>query len=251
MLLKSTLTCMYTNADTLTNKMAELKCRVDNIKPDVIMITETKPKHCRYPVTQQEINITGYEQHSTNLSNNIGRGTIIYTSNRLNASSASMDTQYTESTWIRIKLRGEESPLIGCVYRSPQSTPANNEQLRNLIKNENQDNLTHLMILGDFNYPGIDWNSSTTAGDDSTKNEEYQFLETVRDTYLYQHVMENTRGRGTDMPHVLDKSTTRHHWGKVITVHWFSNSTVIQNIKIRHIRNSTMTEATITPCEQT
>ena len=112
-----------------------------------------------------------------------------------------MDTQYTESTWIKIKLRGEESLLIGCVYRSPQSTPANNEQLRNLIKNANQDNPTHLMIVGDFNYPGIDWNSSTTAGEDSTKNEEYQFLETVRDTYLYQHVMENTRGRGTDTPH--------------------------------------------------
>ena len=70
---------MYTNADTLTNKMAELKCRVDDIQPDVFMITETKPKYCRHPVTQQEIDITGYEQYRTNLSNNIGRGTFIYT----------------------------------------------------------------------------------------------------------------------------------------------------------------------------
>ncbi len=195
---------MYTNADTLTNKMAELKCRVDHLNPDIILITETKPKNCRYPVTQQEIDITGYEQHSTNLSNKIGRGTIIYTSNRLNARMVTTDTQYVESTWIKIKLRGEESLLVGCVYRSPQSTPANNKQLRNLIKEVSKDNPTHLLMVGDFNYSGIDWNSNTTIGEDTTTNEDYQFLETIRDSYLFQHVTENTRGRGTDTPHLLD-----------------------------------------------
>ena len=35
---------MYTNADTLTNKMPELKTLVKDIQPSVIAITEVIPK---------------------------------------------------------------------------------------------------------------------------------------------------------------------------------------------------------------
>ena len=184
--------------------MVELKHRVDDTNPDIIMITEIKPKHYRYPVTGQELAITGYDQHSTNLSNKQGRGTIIYTKTGLNARSTQMNTHYTESTWITIKLRGDESLIVGCIYQSPQNTQRNNVQLLKLIEEASRKNPTHLMIVGDFNYPGIDWNRSTTTGEDTNTNQEYQFLETVRDTYLYQHVTENTRGRGTDTPHLLD-----------------------------------------------
>ena len=37
--------CMYTNADTLTNKMPELKALVKDIQPSVIAITEVIPKN--------------------------------------------------------------------------------------------------------------------------------------------------------------------------------------------------------------
>ncbi|RUM41878.1 MAG: hypothetical protein DSY80_08175, partial [Desulfocapsa sp.] len=47
------------------------------------------------------------------------------------------------------------------------------------------------------------WSSWTTNGD-STETEEYRFIEALRDGYLYQHVTENTRGRGGNTPHLLD-----------------------------------------------
>ena len=56
-------------------------------------------------------------------------------------------------------------------------------------------------MVGDFNLPGIYWDSWTS--DANNRNEEL-FIETLRDNYLYQHVTKNTRGRGSDAPHLLD-----------------------------------------------
>jgi hypothetical protein len=64
---RNTLICWYTNADTLTNKMAELRNRVNQAedKPHMILVTEVKPKNSRYQITEAEIDIAGYELHTT------------------------------------------------------------------------------------------------------------------------------------------------------------------------------------------
>jgi hypothetical protein len=47
------------------------------------------------------------------------------------------------------------------------------------------------MVMGDFNFPKIDWKNWLTKGDKISEN----FVESIRDSYLLQHVMENTRMR--------------------------------------------------------
>ena len=69
---------------------------------------------------------------------------------------------------------------------------------------------SHLLIAGDFNYPNIDWSDWSTPGD-NTANEEFLFVEELRASYLYQHVEEATRGRGSNEPHVLDLITNEEH----------------------------------------
>ena len=54
----SNIKCMYTNADTLTNKMPELKTLVKDTQPSVIAITEVIPKNYRFPVQKAEIKIS-------------------------------------------------------------------------------------------------------------------------------------------------------------------------------------------------
>ena len=49
---------MYTNADTLINKMPELKALAKDIQPSVIAITEVIPKNYQYPVQKAEIKIS-------------------------------------------------------------------------------------------------------------------------------------------------------------------------------------------------
>ena len=64
--------------------------------------------------------------------------------------------------------------------------------------------------MGDFNFREIDWNNEeTSVGEDHIAT---IFLESVRDTYLHQHVKEPTRYRSDNIPSLLDLiSTNEEH----------------------------------------
>ena len=49
--------CMYTNTDTVTNKISELKASVENHNPWIIIITEVIPKNYRIPVHKAKLKI--------------------------------------------------------------------------------------------------------------------------------------------------------------------------------------------------
>jgi len=75
------LSVIYTNADNLINKLTELKLVISSmqIKPQVIAITEIKPKYLRNSLCKSEFNINGYNLHIKDLSDNTERGVLIYT----------------------------------------------------------------------------------------------------------------------------------------------------------------------------
>ena len=56
--------------------------------------------------------------------------------------------------------------------------------------------------MGDFNYKHINWETwSTSKSNDSV---EEKFLEALKDSFLFQHVTQPTRHRGSDEPSILD-----------------------------------------------
>ena len=72
--------CIYTNADSLLNKIEEFKIRFlsdENIS-DIIAITEVVPKNMRYTLNNAEIELSGYELFPSNFPGSARRGVIIY-----------------------------------------------------------------------------------------------------------------------------------------------------------------------------
>ena len=69
---------LYTNADSLHNKLQELKLLISSLEhtPQIIAITEVNNKSNNKAVIN-EFNIPGYELYITNLEE-ISRGMIIY-----------------------------------------------------------------------------------------------------------------------------------------------------------------------------
>lgn len=59
-----------------------------------------------------------------------------------------------------------------------------------------------MCLIGDFNAPNISWNHQTSSK--SENSFESKFIETIQDCFLYQHVNQPTRFRGTDTPSLLD-----------------------------------------------
>lgn len=56
----SALRILYTNADQLSNKINELESEVALLSPDIIIITEAKPKNSLQPLTVNSILLKGY-----------------------------------------------------------------------------------------------------------------------------------------------------------------------------------------------
>ena len=195
--------CMYTNADTLTNKMPELKALVKDIQPSVIAITEVIPKNYRYPVQKAEIKISEDYNIFPECISNMGRGITIQLHKSIEAQEVNIQTTFEESIWCEGKLEGNDRLLIGCIYRSESGTTENNNKLRELIRKISTLGYSHVLIMGDFNYKDIKWENWSTPGCNES-SDEFLFVEALRDSFFHQHIVQPTRVRHGQEPSVLD-----------------------------------------------
>ncbi|XP_069103752.1 uncharacterized protein [Argopecten irradians] len=206
------LTCFYTNADQLKNKLSELAIRVNEIKPEIIGITEVKPKTRSLNMKPQEFSIEGntdYCMFDKNIDNNMGRGMILYVNKLLQPKEVRLETNFQENIFIEVPLNVHEKLLIGLIYRSDSGSEENNNSLRNLINEATSKNYSKMIIMGDFNYPDINWETWNSKGD-STESHEYKLIHCLQDNFLSQVIEHPTRWRGNDTPHILDLVITNN-----------------------------------------
>jgi endonuclease/exonuclease/phosphatase family metal-dependent hydrolase len=210
---------LYTNADQLKNKLTELEIRVEELQPWIIAITEVKPKHSRYNTSEGEYMLEkqpNYNVYSKNVDGEAGRGLLLYVNKNLKCSEAKIDSHFEEFLAVEIQLNGNDTLLVVLVYRSDAGTAENNNQLNTLLTQLARTKNTHLLILGDFNYPTINWQDMSTTGSPSSK--EAHFIEAFMASYLTQHVTMPTRARGQDRANLLDLViTNEEHMVRDIT----------------------------------
>ena len=201
---RNNITVMYTNADQLTNKIDNLNLRIQIHQPHIIAVTEVNAKNCKYPPDPVIFHIPGYQSFSKNISTtDKTRGIIIHVHNSIkDIVEVTAATNFSEHILISAQINKTEKFLIGCIYRSESGSDENNIALTNLMKEIGDMKYPHKLIMGDFNYKLINWSNWST-----TKNEtsnEYKFIEAVKDSYLFQHIKEPTRSRGTQRENLLD-----------------------------------------------
>ena len=110
-----------------------------------------------------------------------------------------LNTQpFEESVWCTFTSNNNEKVLIGCIYKSPSSTPENIDELYKLMKHDELGTHDKVCIVGDFNFPTINWKGEWTNEENNT------FCESLRESFLCQMVTNPTRRRGDQTPHILD-----------------------------------------------
>ena len=180
-----------------------------NREPDLIIITEAIPKAQRLPISPAQLFIAGYTLYtnfspsSPNLGSSGTRGICVYAAESLGVSEVALELSSIEQVWIRLALAGSDSLLIGCLYRSPSgNTEESIHHLEQLMLKATAMPFSHLMIIGDFNIPQINWDTVSSAAPPSHGS--HSFIETIQDCLLYQHVQCPTRYRLGETPSVLD-----------------------------------------------
>ena len=154
-------------------------------------------KNCRFFPTIPELSIPGYNTFSSG--NNSGRGICIYIKDNINAAEVLLDQDFAEQLSVEIKLRKGDSLLISTIYRSPNSSDLNNIELSNILQTINDHHSSHKLIVGDFNFPAINWSTMSTNDPAAQR-----FLNCVNGQYWTQHINQATIQCGADRTSLLD-----------------------------------------------
>ena len=105
-----------------------------------------------------------------------------------------------------LKLKGNDVLLIGVLYRSPGSLVSENymfiEQFSTVLK----ENHSHMLIMGDFKYPEIDWKLQISHA--AANHPSQDFITCYKDWFLYQHVTPPTHYRAQQNANILDMIIT-------------------------------------------
>ncbi len=165
-----------------------------NEQPDILCITETwlndnvcdeELQQPNYVLFRRDRNIDDYP---IGMYTQTARGgVLIFTHVNMNGSMATIDSNGTESLWINISTTTDNQLLIGNCYRPELAGPPYVTKLCNLISSINH---TNTVLVGDFNFRGIDWSTESALG-----NCEDMFLRCIQENFLHQMVTLPTRDK--------------------------------------------------------
>nr|VZH90178.1 unnamed protein product [Spirometra erinaceieuropaei] len=197
------LRCLYTNAQSLLSKLDELKLCLVELSPDVLAVTET---WLSGNISDNEVALPGYQIYRRDREHRQGGGIVVYVNDGLAVSDNT--TKFvcsTEAIWLTIKATGSPCLDVLTVYRPPRTDRIADTQL--LEQLEKFSSRPNIMIMGDFNAPGTNWNTLQASGPKSAFD--YRLLSKTLNACLTQHVMFPTRTREGQRANCLDLVFTK------------------------------------------
>ena len=150
------------------NKFPELHAVVNDHSPLIIGIAES---WCNSSIGDAELCLDGYNLFRNDRLSGVGGGVVLYVHSSLSATPCKVlsEVGFKNSLWCQITLSSTEILLVGVVYRAPSSSNVNNQKLLSIIGRLHElVNFTHLLIMGDFNFPAINWAESYCPGNDGS-----------------------------------------------------------------------------------
>ena len=180
--------CKYSNIRSMVNivKRDEIEHQIRNNNLKIIGLTETCLNES---ISDAEINIKGFKTYRKDRvkgSKSHGGGVLLYVSEDL-TSYLWEDASFigSESIWVQIKIGDNEYLVVGVYYKRPDLEDDGIQKMHGIIKLVSNYNV---VIMGDFNYPGIDWMNLSANATGS------EFIDLTLDCFLCQYVTEPTRG---------------------------------------------------------
>ena len=191
--IKTSISVLYTNAQSLVNKINEMRAVVTINKPDILIVTETWTNDS---ISNEYLLISGYDiierKDRNDTDKGRGGGILMYVKKDLYSWKIESETEFNQCGVIGIKRNGRDLRVVA-VYRSPNSTRLNDDELCKWVAKMNG----LYVMIGDFNLPDIRWQTGCSGAKGR------RFLETMKDKFLSQHVETATHDSGNILDLVI------------------------------------------------
>ena len=184
---------IFMNAQSICNKIDELKVVVAENEPDILAICETWTNdNVGNAVLGIEDYVIAARKDRNDTAGGRGGGLLVYVRKDMYVWQVTETTNFNQCVTISIKCGGE-NVNVHSVYRSPNSNRENDEKLNNWIVEMRGSNI----LIGDFNYPDVDWESGSSGARGR------EFLKATLERGLEQHVVESTHVSGNVLDLIL------------------------------------------------
>lgn len=182
------LNCIYANVRSILNKnkREEISLLLKEGRTDILALTESWTHE---GVSDAELNFEGFTlfRRDRRCTDRIkGGGLLLYCRNDIKVVRVFDEgDSKCESLWVKVFDSFNEGIFIGLFYRSPS---ASQEETFDILKQLKVHARGNTVILGDFNFPEINWGLRDAAGVAK------EFLKVADDLFLLQLVKVPTRG---------------------------------------------------------
>ena len=154
---------MYTNIQSVFSKINELTVEAVEQSPDLILLTET---WCNTSISDATLALPGYQLETelrrdrADTANGLGGGLLVYTKAgiKILSSDKFSTNEFNQFCCFSVQTKGEPLTII-LVYRPPGAGQENTHHLCEIMKNLDK----RTIMLGDFNFPEINWANNTSA----------------------------------------------------------------------------------------
>ena len=184
---------VFANVRSIVKKIDEVRAFASIEKPDILVFTETWANE---EIGDAFFSIPGYDLAAREDRNDTGKGRgggiMVFTSRNVHVCKVNVNTEFNQYVSLRMKCRNKEIN-VHAIYRSPNSKKENDDELCKWVENMNGTNI----IIGDLNYPDIDWENGTSG------SRGRNFFEATAGRYMEQHVQEPTHLNGNILDLIL------------------------------------------------
>ena len=183
------------NINSARNRKAELEHISEYVKPDLILMTETKIDSS---ISAAEFLPDDYKCCARKDRDRNGGGVLVAARKHLDVVNVDICENEAETVWTKIVIKGQDPIVAGCFYRTNSEHTVEQvdelDKVLNFIQDEhNKSDKTTIILGGDFNVPWIDWENGSISPDCSNKSMCTRLLEILSDYYLHQMQLKPTR----------------------------------------------------------
>lgn len=190
------------NINSVIGKRVELENVIDSLKPDIIILTETKINdNIQDP---EFIDDNAYKIFRKDR-NREGGGVLIAISRKYDSIRVSELETECEIVWAKVTIKGRNTLYVCAYYRPDISDEASLEQFDISLARATGMNNAYLIIGGDLNFPSWHWPTMSLKEYPRYPKLHHNFINLLADHGLEQVVLEPTRGDNT-----LDLFITNH-----------------------------------------